>query len=500
MRTGALLSMVALPIWLAAQTHDPGFNGSGYLNIDVDNYDTGHGVVATGAAIYLASVSNTLDGETRLLVSARNSDGSPQNAFGTNGQLMIEAPGMGWIYPMLKALPDGSLILAAMHTTDDTHDVAVMHLSANGVLDNSFGVGGSVLIDRGPIDALQDLLVLPAGHIALLTHSPGTTSAITLLMPNGAPMSGYGTGGTAALPLGVYAQSLTEAPAQGLWVSGMGWNGSQNDCWIGLLGPTGTFNNTFSGDGQVYIDLDTHENEFTSDIITTLAPHPQGGLLALVNIFGDMIGYGQYRLAHVTDQGMLVPTFATNGIADVLDPGFVNRRPSLLVEPDGRSVIATGTSTALELEKRTANGELDNAWGTSGTASLSASGRSEYFMWQAIHDPQGHIVTVGAASVNAEYDIAVDRVLNDLQPVAIDETTASFGVRFAPNLAQAQLSVLANEPIIQLDLLDGRGSLVYSARPNAPTATIPLGACVPGLYLVRASSENTTYTGTIVKP
>lgn len=488
-----------LPFILVAQDHDATLLGSGYLNLEVGQGNIGLGVHANGAAIYMTGTSYDEQGAMQLLVLARNTDGTAMTSFGTNGQLVIEEPGSTWSNALVESSPDGTIKLIATRSGDEGQDVLIYSLTSTGTIDAAFGSGGSSTIDLGGTDLLYDVLVLVDGRTAVLTFTPGIGAAVTLLGSNGATVSGYGENGTVLLPSGVLAMSLAPSSAGGLWVGGTQWTGSENDSWIGLLNGIGGFETSFSGDGQTTIDLDPHLYEGTSDIITTLAPHPAGGHLALVNIYGDAIGYGLYRLARSDVQGQLIPGFGTAGVIDVLAPDFVNLLPSMILEPDGRIVLCVGTNSALVLEKRDSDGQLVDDWGNNGTASISVPDRQQYSMSQAVEDPQGRIVAIGSARVNDEYTIAVDRVTNDLQTAIEDQDGGILGLMVFPVPFRTELSLRAKEPLRRVEVMDMGGRLVQSSTPNNALVHLDLRRMDAGIYMVHAYGDSGVTTRTVIK-
>lgn len=293
--------------------------------------------------------------------------------------------------------------------------------------------------------------------------------------------------------------SLAQASGGGLWVGGTQWTGSENDSWIGLLNGNGGFDTSFSGDGKSAFDLDPHLFDGTSDIITTLAPHPAGGHLALVNIHGDAIGYGLYLLARSDAQGQLMPGYGTAGVIDVLAPDFVNLQPSMILEPDGRSVLCVGANNALVLEKRDNDGQLIDSWGTDGTASLNVPDRGQYSMSQAVEDPLGRIVAVGTARVDEDYIIAVDRVTNDLETAIETQDRGNLGLVVFPIPSRSDLSLRAEEPLRRVEVMDMEGRLVQSSAPNNVLAHLDLRWLNAGLYMVRAHGDSGVTTRTVIK-
>ena len=74
------------PFILVAQDHDATLLGTGYLNVQVGQGNIGHGIHATGTAIYLCGTSYDEQGDMQLVVLARNTDGTAMTSFGTNGK------------------------------------------------------------------------------------------------------------------------------------------------------------------------------------------------------------------------------------------------------------------------------------------------------------------------------------------------------------------------------------------------------------------------------
>ena len=488
-----------LPVMLVAQVPDISLLGDGYMNLDIGQYDAGHSILPTENAIYLTGTTTDDQGNVQLVILARQPNGSPMPTFGTNGQLVIDQPGYTWVGTRMKAASGNSSILAAARSGSSGQDIVLFRINGAGVIDPAFGQGGSVIIDRGQFDLLYDVLVQSDGRIAVLTYAPGVGGAVIKVEANGAAVSGFGVNGTANLPLGVLALTLAPAPGDGMSIGGNQWTGSQNDCWMALLNGAGSFNNTFSGDGQTTFDLDPHLFDQTSDIITSLAPHPAGGHLALVNIYGDAIGYGLYRIARLNAQGQLIPSFGGGGAVEVLSPNFNNRLPTLMLEPDGRSVLSVGTNTALVLEKRDSNGQLINSWGNNGIATISVVGRTQYSMSEAVQDPQGRIIAIGSAYVASDYIIAVDRVTNDLQTAIEPLDNGTLGLVAYPVPCQTQLTLRAEEPLRRVDVMDMGGRLVQSSQPGTTQAHLDLSEAEAGVYLVHAYGEHTFATRMVIK-
>jgi uncharacterized delta-60 repeat protein len=137
-------------------------------------------------------------------------DGSLDGTFGTSGTLVVRhAPGNGIdnVWSVVQQ-PDGRLVVAGrcdMGGASGT-DACLMRLLADGSPDPTFGTGGVVLSGRPLSDTAVTAVVEPDGRIVTAGAcasggSTGTDSCVSRYLPNGAPDTSFGAGGTVLRPL-----------------------------------------------------------------------------------------------------------------------------------------------------------------------------------------------------------------------------------------------------------------------------------------------------------
>src|SRR5918998_814651 len=89
-------------------------------------------------------------------------------------------------------------------------------LAAPGDPDPGFGTGGERVLDYGGEDVAVDVLAQPDEKVVVAGLSGGTPSwRITRLNSDGSPDVGFGSGGTAVVPVGGSAFSIPDTMALG---------------------------------------------------------------------------------------------------------------------------------------------------------------------------------------------------------------------------------------------------------------------------------------------
>jgi uncharacterized delta-60 repeat protein len=308
--------------------------------------------------IVVAGTAWPISGDFGAFVLARyHSDGTPDASFGSGG-LVVTGFGHRHFAAVgaLALQTDGRIVVAGSVFFDPSIRVALARYTSDGVLDPTFGVGGTVVSDFGENRYMRAMAFQPDGKI-VVTASPNSLIARVFLVArytaDGVPDTAFGEGGTVVTEFGGY----TEPSALGVMP-----------------------------DGRIVV------------------AGGSGGNLALARYLPD---------------GRPDPSFGTKGVVTT-DLGGLEAIIALALQPDGKIVVTGNLGIPFDhaadvialrgvlygLARYTASGELDTSFGAGGGRAL------EFFPSLVTLQPDGTILAVGYVYS----DIVVARVIGDPPP------------------------------------------------------------------------------------
>jgi uncharacterized delta-60 repeat protein len=363
----------------------------------------------------------------------------------------------------VASLPDGRVLAAA----GGTGGVTLTRFGPTGAVDASFGSAGKVTVpDMGE----PRVLVQPDGRIVLAgTLATGTTGddfAVFRFLPDGAPDTGFGTGGrvttevgTATEPAVVVSDRVAAAalhPDGRIVVGGATGQLGVFDVALVRYTPGGALDTTFGGDGKVVTDFGAAGMNGADD----LAVQPDGRVVVLGWAETTAAGAARLSLARYTAAGALDTTFDADGV--LVGPSGHAR--ALALQADGRIVVAGGTdaggSRHATLLRYLADGAPDRSFDGDG-AVVTAFGDGSSAFAVAVR-PDGRIVTAGYGIVGGRSRFAV---ASHLPSGALDptfdgdgKTTTDIGPQ--PDAVAEAVALQADGRIV------AAGSVNFGGRPS----------------------------------
>ncbi len=284
------------------------FNGNGYANSVAAQSD---GKILIAGTYY--------DGDTYFGVARLNSDGSPDNTFNGNGEVITD---FGFKIPPGKdqtdsipihvqsatgvaVQPDGKIVAGGYASNGNDADFAVARYNSDGSPDSSFDGDGKQTTDFGYFDNAYSLAITSEGKIVLAgstTFEPNHF-AIARYNSDGSADSSFNGNGKQTAPLDAASQvgnSLLAIQNNGkIVVAGFTLNLTY-DFVIARFNINGSLDNTFDNDGILNTDF-TSPNDFTSS-------DDFAGSVVIQN--GDKILAAGYAINH--SQGMNVQHLAVS--------------------------------------------------------------------------------------------------------------------------------------------------------------------------------------------
>lgn len=291
----------------------------------------------------------------------------------------------------------------------------------SGSLDITFGNNGIASIDfaTNHDDRGQCVLVQPDGRILMAGGSHqgnGVRFAISRLMPNGTLDNTFGTSGRATAQLGnppnlddiIYALALQ--PDGKILAAGRSFiTGAGYRAVVLRFNANGTIDNTFGTNGIRFDDIAAGNEDCYYGVAVQADGKIVAGGLAKSSSDFDVV------VARYNANGTIDATYGTNGFA-ILDIGGVdNRGSAMLMQPDGKVVVAgvhgnPSVDSDFLLARFTTAGAPDATFGTNGTV-ISAFSASTDWAYSIAQQPDGKLIVGGLVTSGVAANVGVARYL-----------------------------------------------------------------------------------------
>ncbi|GGO25918.1 delta-60 repeat domain-containing protein [Deinococcus humi] len=356
-----------------------------------------------------ASASLTVGQDTTLTAIARDAQGEsvPNTDFAWKSSNVTVASVAGGV---VKGLAAGStqIIASANDVTSSAAEVTVNQTQSAGTFDLTLS---------------DDKLPVITGKSASLTvnvvRKSGFTGAVNVGL-SGLP-AGV-SGGSVTIPEGHDSATVTVSAAANaahslptaVLLSGaaVGSAAVSRTVTVTVRGTAGSLDTTFGTGG-----IARHPLGEAADYGYAAALQPDGKLIVVGSTYGPH--FENFGIARFTHDGALDPSFGSGGkvIVDFAQGRDIAR--AVAVQPDGKIVVAGGTTESGEEERfgllrLNANGTLDAGFGTAGKLTTAFTGSDNARANAVLIQPDGHIVVGGQASFSSAtsgVDFALARYL-----------------------------------------------------------------------------------------
>lgn len=305
-----------------------------------------------------------------------------------------------------------------------------MARAADGDLDPTFGIGGKVVTDfNSSTDWLSRIAVQTDGKIVAIgvTH-PSHRGALARYNPDGTLDATFGNGGKVITVANVRetAAGLLILPDGKIMISGSIDLPNSHDTSFALLrfNSDGSVDPTFGNGGTVTTNINVDDDQAYA-----IARQADGKIVAAgrrgIQFYPSEQRKGNVALARYNPDGSLDATFGNGGtVVNDFGQGLESYAIELIIQPDGRIIIAGESSYAFLVARYNSNGALDTTFGSGGHALGNFSNNWDHGR-DAVLQSDGKIILVGVAEVNSPYDsFAVARFNSD---GSLDQTFGNAG-------------------------------------------------------------------------
>lgn len=314
---------------------------------------------------------------------------------------------------------DGRLLVVGRSQTLSGADpnVILLRFEENGVLDTSFGVGGTATFDGGHSEQGYALAVQPDGKILVAGFAYDYSDGDVLLLrfnPDGSLDQSFGTGGVVVYDSGKFefgGDDVALQPDGKILVTGTVTAATQ-DALLLRFNVDGTLDNSFGANGVVTYDAGEWDNG------NGVALQPDGRIV--VTGARAIGGQAHVLVLRYDVTGALDTTFADAGIGTY----GLGRGSEVALQPDGRIVIAGNTilqgvifNVAL-VASYNPDGTPDLAFGTDGVVTYNGTRDGADGVGSLAFTADGGIVAVGASNfISSPYGSRGDFLLMKLYDV-----------------------------------------------------------------------------------
>lgn len=498
------IGLLAAPAQLLGQagTLDPSFSGDGIYTADLDPWFDELWAITVqddGKIIGAGMVGDAND--QAVLVHRLLSDGTPDSTWGNAGTMILTVPGVRQTADAIVVQSSGRVIVGGS-SLDSLNDYTAMlwGLTAQGVLDSTFGLSGIVAWDYDQGSGHQtilDLQLLTDDRIVSVGN--GSTGAVCArFVSDGGPDSTYGIGGVATIGIPTSQGVCLTLDGAGRTLIG-GTLGYVN--WlIARLDSVGDLDPGFGSGGTVTIDLSANGGERAFAI-----SEMSDGRIVVCGYSGAQFGLDDIpQLVMLMQDGSLETGFGNGGILSLpyTLPEFGQFR-DVLTMPNNKFIVAgfrqMGANPVgmFTLSRFLGDGSFDPSFAGGGQVSTDVCASLEA-AWEMALAPDGSVVVGGWAATSAHTDVAVAKYFNNLGTGLLKPERSADVVSVVPCPASdfVEFSGLAeNTGSTTFTFTDASGHIVHTHidrsndRSNSIRVQLP-ASMKSGAYIVTISSAS----------
>ncbi len=382
---------------------DTNFYGGGILATNLGDRPAEANAVSVqrDGKIVVAGYSINRCGSNLLTLCRLNPDSTFDAAFGSGGKLVTSISPQGSQETPMAIQPDGKIVVAGTAYDGANNSVTVARFLTNGVLDSSFGSGGSVTNVTGTSGSAPNSIALQSdGRIVVAASASvgGNDIAILRYNTNGSPDTTWNGTGKLLTVIGSSGDSMTALAIQSdgkIINSGASSFSSVAKFSMLRCATNGAADNSFGTFGKVATSI---PNAASSAAYGMILQPDHKIILAGAEVTGPANQY-QLALARYNTNGTLDATFGSGGVATASIGLGISYALAVALQSDGKIVTAcraqNGPYFNFAGARFLTNGVLDSTYGFGGVNYFDyGTGTDENVNGMAL-DSLGRMVMVG---------------------------------------------------------------------------------------------------------
>jgi uncharacterized delta-60 repeat protein len=396
---------------------------------------------------------------------------------------------------------DGKLVVCGVEGNNVSTRIRVVRYTANGTLDQSFGLNGTISINSGLLASANEIAILPNGKI-MMAGKKGSSPVMGVLVrlnADGWPDETFG-GGDGILDFtfngsNCVVRSMTVQPDGKLLVVADAYEGGEYLFAVARFIANGSFDNGFgvSGIASTTIGEDGYG-------AMDLALRPDGRMVIVGStVMNSTVGIA---MAQFLPNGTLDPDFGDGGTVVSLAPSSFDWNEDALyarqvvLEPTGRIIVCAYNDFPMVLARYEADGTVDEGFGEEGFAYSNfwdAQYQSPEVMTLS-SDNRIYVAGYGYSNFSENNPAFVARFNTGIN-VGLEEVSAGPVLYAHPNPTHGLVQVTMDQEeagAIELSIFDMHGRAVpvpsnfLSAPMRRHSTILDMSGLAAGTYTIRA--------------
>ncbi|MBI3650097.1 MAG: hypothetical protein HY231_03530 [Acidobacteria bacterium] len=322
---------------------DPGFGNNGMVTTSFGSRANLHSVVLQpDGKLVAVGEAFTATSNTDFAIARYELDGSLDSGFGKGGKISTDFAGNVDIASAVQIQADGKILVAggAFISSATGNDFALARYDRQGNLDPTFGNGGKVSTDFFQnSDNIRALLIQPDNKILAVGYAfkrPSFDFAIARYNSDGSLDQSFGTGGTVVVDLTLNDDQAWAAKLQAdgkIVVAGYATSTLYDQDFALLrFNPDGSFDTQFGNNGKVITSF-----ALGNDQARALTIQPDGKIVVAGFTIGGM-GF-DFALARYESNGTLDLSFGNNGLVKTDFFGRADYATAISLSPKGQIIV-----------------------------------------------------------------------------------------------------------------------------------------------------------------
>lgn len=338
---------------------------------------------------------------TDFSVARFNTDGSLDSGFAGDGTMRQQfgTPSSSAYLSGLAVQPDGKIITGGDVTAaNSSRDAVLVRYDGNGTLDTGFASNGIAQTVLSSSQQIFAMLRQDDGKIVSAGLGISSSQDFLLLRHNsdGSIDTAFGSSGQVLTNLGTNLQDVALAAIQQtdgkLVAAGRSYNSSlgYQVSSLARYNSDGSLDTSFSGDGIFVIDVSLGNNWFNA-----IAQQDDGKLLAVGQAYDG--NTTRISLVRFNSDGTLDNSFGNAGISLATPGGNSAVGVDLVIQSDGRIVVALYAGGDLALMRFNSDGTPDTGFGNAGIFQQRIGSQSN-IAFSMVEQDDGKLLLLGRAS------------------------------------------------------------------------------------------------------